>query len=356
MVFIHDSMQLKKSRITLTLYDEMMEQPQYLRELAAHYQANQKIFDIYGKSGAKRVLLTGMGASYHAAWISAMSFNRCGIPAQAVEAADLLNYGTGQPRSDTLLFYISQSGTSGEVAPLLEDLPKGVTVVAITNNPGSELARRAALTLPMVAGNETLVATKTYVNTIALLWAFARYVCAADSQDIFENLRQVSESVAGLLAQAQQTAAKLLNTFDESQPLLFVGHGPHAATARHAAMIMSEWSKVAALNAGIGAFRHGFIETICPGFGVVVFAPPGPPRASALTLAEELSTYGARLLLVENGAVRTLEEPAAQASEVDEFLSPILDIIPIQVYTEALARKLGFGKGFRYIGKVVRNI
>jgi hypothetical protein len=60
--------------------------------------------------------------------------------------------------------------------------------------------------------------------------------------------------------------------------------------------------------------------------------------------------------LVENGALRSLDEPATQAGAVDEFLSPILDIIPIQIYTEALARKLGFGKGFRYIGKVVSNI
>jgi glucosamine--fructose-6-phosphate aminotransferase (isomerizing) len=225
----------------------------------------------------------------------------------------------------------------------LEVLPKDVTVVAITNNPASELARRAALTLPMVAGKETLVATKTYINTIALLWAFARQICAGDSQVIFESLRQLSERVAELLAQSHVTAARLMNTFDESQPLLFVGHGPHAATARHAAMIMSEWSKVAALNAGIGAFRHGFIETIYPGFGVVLFAPPGPTRASALALAEELSGYGARLLLVENGALRSLDEPATQAGAVDEFLSPILDIIPIQIYTEALARKLGFG-------------
>jgi glucosamine--fructose-6-phosphate aminotransferase (isomerizing) len=285
-----------------------------------------------------------------------MSLNRCGIPAQAVEAADLLNYGTGLPHSDTLLFYISQSGTSGEVAPLLQNLPKGVTVVAITNNPSSELARRAVLTMPMVAGSETLVATKTYVNTIALLWTFARYICAGHSRDIFESLRQVSGNMEELLAQTQITAARLMNTFDESQPLLFVGHGPHAATARHAAMIMSEWSKVAALNAGIGAFRHGFIETICPGFGVVVFAAPGSTSASALALAKELSGYGARILLVENGALRSLEEPAGQVGDLDEFLSPILDIIPIQIYTEALARKLGFGKGFRYIGKVVSNI
>ena len=66
-------------------------------------------------------------------------------------------------------------------------------------------------------------------------------------------------------------------------------------------MVVSEWAKVAALNAGIGAFRHGFIEHVQEGTGVVVFAAPGRTYDSACELAHELDGYGVNVLLVENG-------------------------------------------------------
>jgi len=53
---------------------------------------------------------------------------------------------------------------------------------------------------------------------------------------------------------------------------------------------------------------------------VVVFSAPGPTRSSVLALAEELSGYGAHLLLIENGALRSLDESAAEAGDEE---SPI---------------------------------
>jgi fructoselysine-6-P-deglycase FrlB-like protein len=147
----------------------------------------------------------------------------------------------------------------------------------------------------------------------------------------------------------------MLAAFDIRQPLLFTGHGPHAATARQAAMMMSEWSKLPALNAGIGAFRHGFIETIRPGYGVVVFTSPGLTQPSACKLASELSSYGANVLRIENGRVLKADA-AGEESKIDEFLTPILDIIPVQIYTESLAIALGLAPGFNYISKVVRSL
>jgi fructoselysine-6-P-deglycase FrlB-like protein len=117
-------------------------------------------------------------------------------------------------------------------------------------------------------------------------------------------------------------------------------------------MVVSEWPKLPALHAGIGAFRHGFIETVTPGLGTVVFAAPGPTAASAHALAYELSGYGANVLVVQNG--ETNRAPAAQP--VDEFLSPILDMIPVQLFADEMATRLNVPPGFRYISKVVTQL
>jgi fructoselysine-6-P-deglycase FrlB-like protein len=164
-----------------------------------------------------------------------------------------------------------------------------------------------------------------------------------------------------LLTQPDPIQQRWLDTLDQAETLLFVGHGPHAATARQAAMMVAEWAKLPALHSSVGAFRHGFIEVTRPGLGVVVFVAPGPALASGLALASQLQDYGARVLLVENGRTRLTTEAGAThlggaRHFVDEFLSPILDIIPAQIYVDALARRLGVVPGFRYISKVVTQL
>ena len=120
--------------------------------------------------------------------------------------------------------------------------------------------------------------------------------------------------------------------------------------------MLGEWAKFAALSASVGAFRHGFIESAGPGMGVVLFAAPGRTQQSTLTLAAELEGYGVRVLVVENGQTRRLSEPARPQLLSDEFLSPLLDIIPVQLFTDALRQQRGISPEFRYIAKVVTQL
>jgi glucosamine--fructose-6-phosphate aminotransferase (isomerizing) len=121
-------------------------------------------------------------------------------------------------------------------------------------------------------------------------------------------------------------------------------------------MTLSEWPKRPALYAGLAAFRHGFIEASRPGMGAVIFASPGATQASALKLAAELHSYGARVALVAGGQVFSPGEPVPEPAETDEYLAPLLDIIPVQLYADALAKNLGIQPGFRRIAKVVRKL
>jgi glutamine---fructose-6-phosphate transaminase (isomerizing) len=339
-----------------TLMEEILQQPEYLRRLIADYQGSDRIQKIISTHSPERWVLTGMGASFHAAWIGSIHLNTLGIPAAAHEATDLLNYSRAALTDPAAwLVYVSQSGTSGEVSPFLETMRPGRTFLTITNNVESGLAQKATWMLPMNAGEEHLVATKTYINPLAILWLLGRQAAGTWTGQEYQELQRVADRVERTLANADRVAARLIETFSECSPVLFLGHGPHGVTARQSAMVMSEWAKLPALHAGVGAFRHGFIETVQPGFGVVVFAAPGRAYASSISLASELAEYGARVLVIENGELCEPGQRPAQDEPVDEFLSPILDMIPIQLYTEGLAREKNID-GFRYIGKVVSKL
>jgi glucosamine--fructose-6-phosphate aminotransferase (isomerizing) len=245
------------------------------------------------------------------------------------------------------------------VAQFLEAMPArgGPALVAVTNDPGSPLARAGRPALPLSAGQEQWIASKTYLNSLALLWlAVRRWGGAGGRAEDLDRLERLADLAGQRLAGAGTAAERLGEALDAADPLLFTGHGPHAFSARQAAMVLSEWPKRPALHAGLAAFRHGFIEATRPGMGAAIFASPGRTQASARRLAAELRESGARAALIAGGQVFSPDEPLPEPVEADEYLAPVLDILPVQVYADALAKTLGLQPGFRHIAKVVRKL
>jgi glucosamine--fructose-6-phosphate aminotransferase (isomerizing) len=249
--------------------------------------------------------------------------------------------------------YVSQSGASGEVLPLLERLGAGAHVTAITNDDHSQLAQLAQAVLPVLAGQEETVATKTLTNSLALLWLLIQHWTKGQDKNDYARLRRVADRLEQTLEQAPALADLWLTELGDARTYVMIGTGVQAITARHTAMILMEWLKTPALSASVGAFRHGPIEITQPGLGVVVFVAPGPAYASSCQLAGTLKDYGARVLLVEQGHSRRQAEPAVDGHIVEGALSAILDSLPIQIFAEALARQKGLLTGFRHIEKVV---
>jgi glutamine---fructose-6-phosphate transaminase (isomerizing) len=360
------------------MHNDIAQQPAALRAVIGYYQSSAGAKRLAAAPIERAPILTGMGASYHATLAIVPYFHSLGIPALAIEATDLLFYSQALLRDGRPLIFISQSGASAEVAALAEVLPAGTALLAITNDAESVLAQRAQLVLPTLAGKESGVATKTYLNCLAVLWLLARRWGGARPDGEAALLEQVAAEIERLVANSDATAARWLDTFGgiptpalprdtlgnrgvagdggASERLVFAGHGPHVSTARQAAMMLAERARVAAISLGVGALRHGPIEIAQPDVGAVIFASPGRSSDSALALAGDLAGYGARVLIVEYGRTRSLDEAAAAVSGIDEFLAPLLDVIPAQIFADALARKLGVGPGFRYIGKVVTRL
>jgi fructoselysine-6-P-deglycase FrlB-like protein len=339
-----------------TLLEELAQIPTALREMLSEYQSAQGKGRLELLPPPEGVIFTGMGASYHTAWIAAQHLNRLGVPAWAIEAVDLLNYSHPALQGKPTVVYVSQSGSSGEVLPLLDMLSGRVRLVALTNKLTSPLGHASSQILPMYAGEEFWVAGKTYINSLAILHLAVMAWTRRLDEDTFAALTDIANRMEVVLAGRQCAQERLLTWLGEVQSLTFIGQGPHAATARNAAMMMGEWAKQPALSFGAGAFRHGFIETSGPGMGYILFAPKGLTAASVVGLAAELVGYGAKVLLIENGVLRGLDEPAPGAALGDEFLSPLVDMLPVQLFSEALARERQIPTGFRYIRKVVTDL
>jgi arabinose-5-phosphate isomerase len=97
-----------------------------------------------------RVVLTGMGKSGIICRKIAATMSSTGTPALFIHPAEATHGDLGMVTEDDLVVAISQSGTTDEVIELMRLLKRlGVTVIAITSNPGSPLAEAADLHLDL---------------------------------------------------------------------------------------------------------------------------------------------------------------------------------------------------------------
>ncbi len=343
-------------------FHDIVQQPADLRRLANRYGSAEGEAQLARLPQRSAPLLTGMGASFHAALVAAAHFQHHRLPAQAVEAAELLFYGDGFLATSDAFVFVSQSGESAEVAPVAERLPAAATLLGVTNSPQSTLAHRADLVLPLVAEKEqALVASRTHLNSLAALWLLVRrWAGVSEAGDVadLDAVARVADEVDQLLGAADAVPERWFATLDAAETLLFVGHGPGAATARHAAMMLGEWAKTPALSMSAGAFRHGPIEFARPGLGVVIFSAPGDAHESVTKLVAELDGYGVSTVVVEQGQtfISPAEFAAAAPGNLDPFLAPVLDTVVAQLFCEAFARRRGIDPTFRHIKKVITQI
>lgn len=337
-------------------FDEMRQQPATLRALAAAYQqpAARKLLLAYPPGS--QPLFLGMGASHHAGLLAARHLQRSGIAALALEAADLLQPdNVWLQRADTIVF-VSQSGASAEVQPVCAQLRATSALLAITNEPQSILAHSARTVLALHAGAEATVSSKTYVNSLALLWLLARAWQGRLDTAAFDELARVADHIEQLLENCTGIAARWLAEVGSADWQVFVGQGAPAVTARQSAMMVNEWAKGHALAHSVGSFRHGPVESADTRMGAVLFAAPNEYQAMTARLATDLHGYGCRVLLVQGGEAFAPGQPLPGAAPFDEFLLPIIDTVAAQIYVDSLTTAQNVTEGFRYISKVTAKL
>jgi glucosamine--fructose-6-phosphate aminotransferase (isomerizing) len=336
----------------MTFYTEIIEQPASLRKLIHYYQ--QQFPSLLSSIPAPSdLILTGMGASLHASEVATYHLQSMGRRALAIEAVDLIRYGSAFLDGRYELLYISQSGQSAEVLPLLALAKSRKIFMAVTNDLNSPLANGAEYVLPLAVETEKLVATQTYANTLAVLWLLIRRWTGISQIGDFETILQLADFMEEILANSEAITSHWLEQLRVVDLVVFTGFGVHSATARQSAQTVAEYAKVPVLGLSAGALKHGFIEMFGPNIGLVVFMAHDCNWEPACRLEREMQSYGVKTLIVQHGHSRPAQERMEAGVAFDEFLSPILDVIPVQLFAEALAAELGVPPGFRYLHKVV---
>ncbi len=300
----------------------------------------------------QRVVFFGCGTSLYSAEVGAyLMSSYARVPAQAQDAAEL---AVQNPIVDSRTLYvaISQSGeTADTLAALREIKLKGGLVAGVTNVVGSSLARETDFGTYVHAGPEISVcSTKAFTaqvlatELLALQFARMRDLSATDGRTWVKALEQLPAQVRFMLEHAPACKA-IAQRFGGSKFTMFVGRGANVPVAQEGALKLKEIAYVPAEGLSGAAMKHGPLALIEPGLPVWALVPPDETRERMLGNLRELKARGAHITAVAAGddeEVRGLVDEVLALPPHHPAVSPILTVIPLQLYAYYSALKLGY--------------
>lgn len=324
------------------LQREILEQPQVLQRLLENERlAVEEIAATIRSRAPRFIVLAPRGTSDNAARYGQYLFGAAnGLPV-ALATPSLFTLYEKPPRlQGALVMAISQSGQSPDILAVIEEgRRQGALTLAITNDADSPLARAAEGVIFLHAGQErSIAATKTY--TASLLAVAMLSTALAD-----EGFRAL-ESLPALMSEVVASAPNILGAATQYRDIgacAVISRGYNYATAFEIALKLKELAYIVAEPYSSADFVHGPMAMVERGFPVLAVVPDGCVAEELVDLLRRLRERGARLVVIANrdDALALAQTPLPLPAGVPEWLSPLLAVVPGQVFTLGLIEAKG---------------
>jgi glucosamine--fructose-6-phosphate aminotransferase (isomerizing) len=338
---------------------EIHEQPDALRQsltgritLAGRIQSPElePVFEAVRR--ATRVELVACGTASYAAMVGARAIQELtGLPARVTVGSEF-RYDPPPLDEKTLVIAVTQSGeTADTIAPTRLAREQGCPIIAVTNTLGSAITREADAVLFLQAGPEMAVAaSKTFVTQVTTLVVLAAGIAklrgtltdAAESE-LVAALRALPAGAERALEINDPTSERLARRYVNSRGFMFVGRGASYPTALEGALKLKEISYVHAEGYPAGELKHGPISLLDAECPLVAVATRSSTYDKLISNVMEGRARDARVIAVAtegDEGIGRIADDVCWVPDTHEMLSPVLAIIPLQLfaYHVALAR------------------
>ena len=314
--------------------------------------------------GVERIQILACGTSRHAAQVGAYLLEQlAGIPTSVFYASEF-RYAPPPLSANTLTIGVTQSGETADTLAALAmeqerrravaDPAYAPRLLGITNSPESSLGRLVDQILDIGAGIEVgVAATKTFLGQLlafyGLALAFAERHGGGATGHGPEQLRQLATGLRALPAQLRELVddhdrrcEQLAHLFADTQDVIFLGRGINYPIALEGALKLKEISYIHAEGYPAGEMKHGPIALLDARVPVVSIAVPGTVFEKVLSNAQEAKARDAQLIgVAPDCADAELFDTLLPVPTVDELLSPLLTVIPMQLLSYHIAAHRG---------------
>jgi len=329
----------------MSMKSEIFEQPDRLSRLLKNQRSTaETIVAAVQRHDIRYVFLAARGTSDNAGRYANYLWGAQNNLPLALATPSLFTYYHQPPRLEgALVVAVSQSGQSPDIISVLnEGRRQGCLTLAITNAPDSPLAKAAELVLDIQAGEEKSIgATKTYTTELMAI----AMLSAALSGDkaCWRELDKVA-AWTGKVLQQDAPIARMAERYRYMRQCVVLGRGFNYCTAFEWALKLKELTYTVAEPYSTADFQHGPIAMVEGGFPVLAVAPHGKVFDTMLEMLGHLRRDQSAELVVLSDDKRPLslaQSPIPLPAGMPEWLSPIVAIIPAQLFVYHLVRAKG---------------
>ncbi|MGG6297981.1 glutamine--fructose-6-phosphate transaminase (isomerizing) [Leptolyngbya sp. AN02str] len=309
----------------------------------------------------EQIQIVACGTSWHAALVGKYLIEQlAGVPTQ-VQYASEFRYAPPPVTANTLIIGVTQSGETADTLSAIsmeQDRRTGLApqfqprLLGITNRMQSTLTRLVDYAIDTHAGIEIgVAATKTFMAQLMAFYAVAldlayrrNMLSKSRVSEIVRSLRQLPMQLESTMQEQEQVVEQLAHDFSETQDFIFIGRGINFPIALEGALKLKEISYIHAEGYPAGEMKHGPIALLDAKVPVVAIAMPGSVYEKVLSNAQEAKARDARLIGVTPASAPHAAEmfdDLLPVLEVDELLSPILSVVPLQFLAYHIAARRG---------------
>lgn len=242
---------------------------------------------------------------------------------------------------------ISQSGeTADTLAAVREAKEKGSLTLGIVNAVGSTIARETDAGVYNHIGPEISVAsTKAFTSQVTILALLTimlgrqRQMSLVTGQRIVKELLALPEKIKKVLELNDQIKS-IAKKYYQVKHFAYLGRKYNQPVAFEGALKLKELSYIHAEGFASGEMKHGAIALIDEKFPSLFIAPVDSVYEKNLSNMQEIKSRGGKIIAITtagNEKLADLADDIIYIPKTLEMLTPILSVIPLQLFSYYMA-------------------
>jgi glucosamine--fructose-6-phosphate aminotransferase (isomerizing) len=297
---------------------------------------------------ADRIIIVACGTSWHAGLVAEYMIEEfCRIPVE-VEYASEFRYRNPIIREGDVVIAISQSGETADTLAAIElAKAKGAIIIGVCNVVGSSIARTSHAGSYTHAGPEIGVAsTKAFTAQLTVLSMICLIVAQKKGTVTERKFHEMLVELENLPAKVEEVLKQndkikqLAYTFKDATNFLYLGRGCNFPVALEGALKLKEISYIHAEGYPAAEMKHGPIALIDEEMPVVFIATRDSSYEKIVSNIQEVKARKGRVISVVtegDDLIPGMSEFVVEVPAVEEFLMPIVSVIPLQLLSYHIA-------------------
>lgn len=295
-----------------------------------------------------KITIIGCGTAYHAGLIGKFYLTNILNKKVEVQLASEFRYNKQIFSKNEIVFGISQSGeTADTIAGLKLAKENNLKTIVLTNVKNSSITEIADYKLYTEAGTEIgVAATKSFNSQVtAMLALVTKIQIYLDGTSVFaKNLLNKFKCIKNLIEEGikKDDNINLYKTFFHKQKFFFIGRDVDSTLSLEGALKLKEIAYVHAEGYAAGELKHGTLSLLDENSLLIGIITQKKILEKTLNAVHEAKARGAKILLISQFDLTSQADSFIQLLGDDEFISPILAVIPMQIFAYYMSLNKGY--------------